>query len=287
MKVHKNLNESLWEIWNEADDLVSNSYEKDLEALHQAMGVGAPKRAHISPVWFYSLAAAASLVLVMMAEYLFINNSVKPVETVTLVASASSKGEFILPDGSHVWLNTSSSLSYDKSNPRHVQLEGEGFFDVAKKDGQKFVVEAGDMSVTVLGTRFNVRNSSHFESTEVSLLSGRVAVESNGCSALLAPGEKVTLENGVLEKTTSDVTFDTAWMDSKLVFENASLSDILNSLEHWYNVNIRVDSTLNLSSRFSLTLSKESFPETQRVLSLLTGCNFKTLDEKNVLISNL
>lgn len=278
--------ESLWEIWCSTEGPVEESAsEEELKLLHKAMGVR-PRSRSIGRILAFSLAAAAALLLVMLGEYALIKNHSRSLETVACVTSPDSKGEFFLPDGSHVWLNSSSSLTYDKSNPRLVTLEGEGFFDVRKKDGKEFVVKTGTTEVKVLGTRFNVRSSSHFEKEEVSLLSGRVEIRSGEHSVLLSPGEKAEIEAGVIAKTRADVSFDSTWTGQELDFDNVALADILTSLEHWYNVNISIAPGVRTSSRLSFKIRKESLPETQKIISRLTGCQFKMLDDKNIMISN-
>ena len=286
MKTLNTVTESLWDVWNNDSAIQSQSgVEDDLGALHRAMGVKQRKRLPLRAV-LLSFAAAASLAAVVVGEYLIINRKNSPVETVTLLTSSASKGEFQLPDGSRVWLNSSSSLSYDKSNPREVRLEGEGFFDVAKRNGDPFYVNTDNLSIKVTGTRFNVRSSIHFECEEVSLLSGRVEVIAVGETAELSPGEKLSVKEDCMEIKDADVTLDSSWIGTELVFDNASLSDILASLEHWYNIHIRTTPGVNLSSRLSFKVRKESLSETQRIITRLTNCRFKSLDEKNIQITN-
>lgn len=286
MKTFYNNTDPLRNLWDETNEPLSGSQEQELKALHHAMGVNTGVTRRVSPrPWLYAMAFAAFLALIMVGEFFVLNNRIPASETVSLVTSATSKGEFTLPDGSHVWLNSGSSLSYNKSNPRLVTLEGEGFFDVAKKDGQKFVVSTGTLDVTVLGTQFNVRSSSHFEGEEVSLLSGRVEIHAGESSVLLSPGEKAYVANNVIEKQTNDVTFDSSWTGRELVFDNVALSDILTSFEHWYNVNMHIDPSVNVSTRLSFKIQNESEAESQKIISRLTGCRFKTLDEQNVIIT--
>ncbi|MBR4775562.1 MAG: FecR family protein [Bacteroidales bacterium] len=285
MKTQKQLEDSLLEIWCSTEEAASEAdYREDLRQMHRQMGVGGRPR-FLARTWFYAAAAAAVLLLVMVGEYHFLNKHTQPVERMSYVTSSASKGEFVLPDGSHVWLNSGSSLSFDKANPRDVTLEGEGFFDVAKKDGQPFVVHTGTMAVKVLGTRFNVRSSSHFEQEEVSLVSGRVEILSGDNTVQLSPGEKAGIAGSVIEKKTADVSLDASWIGQELVFDNVALQDILTSLEHWYNVNIRVASDVNPDARLSFKLRKETLPEAQRIVSRITGYRFKTLDEHNIILS--
>ena len=277
--------DTLLDIWNGTQGASSGSvYEDDLRELHRAMGVRS-RHGRSAGSWLAWSAAAFVLLLVMAGEYYFLKLDAVPQEKVSYVTSPASKGEFVLPDGSHVWLNSSSSLSFDSSSPRQVKLEGEGFFDVARKDGEPFVVSTGAVSVKVLGTRFNVRSSSHFDREEVSLLSGRVEISSAGGSAILSPGEKAEFFGGVIEKEVADVSFDCSWTGQELVFDDASLSDIITGLEHWYNVNILPAPDVPLSSRLSFKVRRETIQETQRIITRITGCHFKALDEKNIMIT--
>lgn len=275
--------DTLLRIWSETQGAESEAYEGDLQELHRAMGI---RRRQARRPWLFGAIAASILFLAMAGEYLITNKHARTEEIITYVTSPSSKGEFILPDGSHVWLNSSSALSFHQSNPRNVKLEGEGFFDVAKKDdGQAFTVNTGAMSIKVLGTRFNVRSSSHFEREEVSLVSGRVEINAGDNTITLSPGEKAGIENGILQKENADITYDSSWTQEELSFDNAALSDIIAGMEHWFNVNIRVAPDVPLSSRLSFKIVNESLEETQRIITRITGCRFKTLDEQNIMIT--
>ena len=285
MKTQSINDSSLWELWDGTEGASSGSvYEGDLQEIHRAMGVRGRHR-FAGRKWLAAAAASVAILFIMAGEYFLLKRQAVPEEKVSYVTSPSAKGEFTLPDGTHVWLNSASSLSFDKSNPREVILEGEGFFDVAKKDGQKFVVNTGTLAVTVLGTKFNVRSSSHFESEEVSLMSGRVEIQAGESSMMLSPGEKACVSNNVIEKKAADVTFDSSWTGRELVFDNVALSDILTSFEHWYNVNLHIDPSVDVTTRLSFKIKNESEAESRKIISRLTGCRFKTLDEQNVIIT--
>lgn len=285
MKTQKQIEDSLCEIWCSTEGAASASdYREDLRQMHREMGVGNHPR-FLGRTWFYCAAAAAALLLVMAGEYQILQKRFRPVEQMSYVTSSDAKGEFFLPDGSHVWLNSGSSLTFNQASPRDVTLEGEGFFDVVKKDGQPFVVHTGTSDVKVLGTRFNVRSSSHYDHEEVSLVSGKVEILSGENSVLLAPGEKAGIAAGVIEKRVADVSFDASWIGQELVFDNVALRDILTCLEHWYNVNIRVASGVNPEVRLSFKLRKETLPEAQRIVNRITGYRFRMLDEHNIILS--
>ena len=285
MKTQSINDSSLWELWDGTEGASSGSvYEGDLQEIHRAMGV-CGRRRFAGRQWLAAAAVSVAILFIMAGEYFIIKRQAVSEDRVSYVTSPSAKGDFVLPDGSHVWLNSASSLSFDKSNPRQVVLEGEGFFDVCKKDGQPFTVSTGTVDVKVLGTRFNVRSSSHFEREEVSLVSGRVEIRSGENTMLLSPGEKAAIESGSITRERADVTFDCSWTGRELVFDNVALSDILVSLEHWYNVNITVAPEVPLSSRLSFKVRRETLAETQRIITRITGCHFKPLDENNIMIT--
>ena len=280
MKTLDNLNTALQRAWNETGESAVN--QEELGALHKAMGVRAPVHKKHLNKWMYAFAVAAAIAI---GEFAFLTRPAKPVETLSLVTAADSKGYFTLPDGSHVWLNSSSKLSYNSENPRIVSLEGEGFFDVAKSENSPFIVSSSRASVKVYGTRFNFRCSSLFDCEEVALLSGKVEVSSGSQSVMLAPGEKATVADGGIAKEDADVTCDSSWTGEELVFQNASMDSIFNNLEHWYNIRFKIGPGIDLSRRLSFKIRNESAGETFTILNRLSGCRFKALDENNIIVT--
>ena len=280
MKTSDNLNTALQRAWNETGESAVN--QEELGALYKAMGVGAPVHKKHLNKWIYAFAVAAAIAI---GEFAFLTRPAKPVETVSLVTSADSKGEFFLPDGSQVWLNSSSKLSYNNNNPRSVILEGEGFFNVTKNEKQPFVVHTASTSVKVHGTVFNFRSNPIYDSEEVSLLSGKVEIVSGGQSIILSPGEKAAVDSEGIRKFNADVTCDSSWTGSELVFQNASMDSILASLEHWYNIRFKTTPGTDLSRRLSFKIRNETAGETFTILNRLSGCRFKALDDNNILIT--
>lgn len=274
------LDTQLHSIWNDAGE--SPVDPACLEALHRAAGIRTGRRRAGGTYW--KAAGVAVLALVAIGEFAMLMKPVETTETVSLVTAPSSKGDFYLPDGSHVWLNADSRLSYKTSSPRSVTLQGEAFFDVTR-DGSDFTVKTKDLDIKVLGTRFNVRSNPLFGQDQVSLLSGKVEVGACGTTQQLQPGEKVEFADGALTKRTADVTIDACWTGEEIVFQNAPLNDILESLEHWYSINFQTSSGLGLSQRLSFTIRKESPAEAMTILRRLTGCKFKILDDNNILVT--
>ena len=201
-------------------------------------------------------------------------------ETVpTLIAKTTHTGEklnFKLPDGSTVWLNSGSELTFPEefdSLERKVILLGEGYFEVKKDSLRPFRVVSGNLETEALGTSFNV-NFFDPEKILVSLLSGSVRIQSKTAdsSYILNPGQQ--LQFIPMEKAfkISKVTSETAigWKDGLLSFKNAGFNEVIKSLERWYGVNIQVtgkpSKTWKLSGKYKnqnldLVLDRMSFVE--------------------------
>jgi len=204
--------------------------------------------------WWTALAVAASLALLMMLpltgrrEYTVFRagpagGEVKEevrggIRTVRIPRGMSRR--LVLPDGSRVWLNAESSLSYPGSfggrERREVTLQGEAYFEVAPDSLHPFVVETAALQTQVLGTSFNVRAYSP-EDTRVTLLRGSVKVsDRHRGKLLLRPGEGTDCSLG--RKTVDDAEDCRAWTDGRFAFDDAPLVEIMRELGRWYNVDI-------------------------------------------------
>lgn len=156
------------------------------------------------------------------------------------------KKHFLLPDGSEIWLNAGSTVEYPKTftdNRRLVRLDGEAYFSVKKDASKPFIVETSQITVKVLGTKFNVKAYADDAIVTATLTSGKVEVTPPSHSPqILKPNEQLTYD-----KNTSDIiiteipTADTdSWVNGKLIFSNASFAEILHTLERRYNVAINI-----------------------------------------------
>ncbi len=153
-------------------------------------------------------------------------------------------GEFMitLEDGTKVWLDAETELCYptnfDAQN-RVVYLKGEAYFEVAKMDGKPFVVEVDQMSVNVLGTKFNV-NTREADVVQTVLVEGSVKLKSKRKQILMEPNQKAEYykddDNWIVEEV--DVSSYIAWKDGNFVFDNESLEHIMNKLSSWYDVDV-------------------------------------------------
>ena len=152
-----------------------------------------------------------------------------------------------LPDGSIVVLNANSTVTYsskwDKDQPREIWLKGEAFFSVKHtSNSQKFIVHTNDLDVQVLGTKFNV--NTRRENTQVILNSGKVKLYLASAADRVVdmkPGEMVNFSKKAehLEKQTVRASKYSAWVEKKLVFEDASMKEIAQVLEDTYGLKVK------------------------------------------------
>lgn len=172
------------------------------------------------------------------------------------------KGERVsitLPDGTSVRLNSESVLSYQQNfglNDRRVSLTGEGFFDVVKSDGNKFVVNTQFIDVQVLGTAFNVFTYEKADSVEMTLVRGNVlvtAVNPPYQTFHVNPNEKVVYnkKTGNMRVEVSSYQIETAWISNELVFRSIALKDVFNRLGRKYGVIFRVDDEFLLDDLYT------------------------------------
>ncbi|MGO4770732.1 FecR family protein [Flavobacterium sp. W22_SRS_FK3] len=164
----------------------------------------------------------------------------------TIKIPYGKKFEVQLSDGTIVHLNSGTQLTYPvqflKSQGRKVQLTGEAYFDVAKDKAHPFTVNAQEVSVEVLGTRFNVDTYLENSSTDIVLVEGKVLLykgqKTNENQVYLKPGLRGSNAKGKSAFTIEEVNTDyyTAWIKGSLVFKNASFSEIIKKLERHYNL---------------------------------------------------
>lgn len=217
----------------------------------------------------------------------------------SLIAQKGSRTRSMLPDGTTVWLNAGSKLHYinDFSGPtREVQLDGEAFFDVAKKEGKPFIVHTGGINIRVLGTAFNVKSYPEDKNVETTLYHGRVqvyrqaednqpvqaeiidlrpnqklilpkqaATETQKLSPDLKPSGIASYGNFIIAPIDStkkeEERFETAWLYSRLEFRGDNFEGLSYKLERWYNVNIEFTDEDVKRLNFNGSFEKESIAE--------------------------
>lgn len=197
-----------------------------------------------------SLAYAASILLFIVITWKTIDyKNGKLIETMAgrpnmISAPSGQRAMATLNDGTVVWLNAKSQLSYPffLTNERNVQLAGEAFFEVSANPDVPFIVSIHGLKVTALGTKFNITAYPENNFVQVSLLEGSVSVQSQaGQTVLLEPNQQASYRDGRLEVSSLDRLDYFLWKDGVLSFIDDPLSNIIKKLELYYDVTIQVD----------------------------------------------
>ncbi|RWU08142.1 FecR family protein [Pedobacter chitinilyticus] len=147
-----------------------------------------------------------------------------------------------LPDGTKVWLNAASSISYATdlsiSNKRIVYLSGEAYFEVAHDRARPFIVDTKEQQIEVLGTHFNVNSYADEGRTTTTLSEGSVKVTRDQQHVTLKPGQQATGEGSSLQVMPADMETALAWKNGNLAFKSAPLEQIMRQVQRWYDVEV-------------------------------------------------
>ncbi len=148
-----------------------------------------------------------------------------------------------LSDGTRVWLNSQSSLTYPEvfTGPeRKVVLSGEAYFEVSQNEQQPFTVQTDRATVHVLGTSFNMSAYADETSLKATLVQGAIRLSDASASTLLAPGEQGLINKGLtgIQKKRVNIEQEIAWKAGYFVFRNSSIQDIMRQVSRWYDVEV-------------------------------------------------
>ncbi|MVT09058.1 FecR family protein [Chitinophaga tropicalis] len=179
----------------------------------------------------------------------------------TVSTPRGGKHHLVLADGTQVWLNAASSITYPvafNNQEREVKITGEAYFEVAQHVGQPFRVVCKGQRIDVLGTHFNVNAYPDEPVIKTTLLQGAVRVTADGGeSALLKPGQQAVL-NSLQHVTVSSVIPETAidWKEGDFIFKNETLPDIMRKVSRWYDVDVDYGHYNNSKLTFSGEVSR-------------------------------
>lgn len=170
-----------------------------------------------------------------------INNS--QAEQKTIEASKGQIKEIFLADGTHVWLNSDSRLSFPNhfsETTREVELSGEAFFEVTASEKKPFLVKTGNHMVKVTGTRFNICEYPESKIIETTLEEGKVKIISGNFFKDLLPGEQSSFhtESAEIRISKTDLEIYTVWKEGRYDFNNEPVGKIFQIIERWWDVKI-------------------------------------------------
>lgn len=226
--------------------------------------------------------AAASVIIIATAGWLLLRPGNKPTnETLASVTTAARQQKnLILPDGTKIWLNSNSKLSYTSSyasKNREVYLEGEAFFDVTPNAELPFSIHSSDLTVQVLGTSFNIRSYQNDSGIDVAVATGKVAVRASGKQEICTPGNLISWhkQSGHFEKKTIALADINAWSTGWMVFDEATLSNVCHALERAYGVNIHFETPALRNKKITLKQKHEQLDNVLTVMSITSGIHYR------------
>lgn len=280
---------ALHRIWDETrgDDLVDVT--SGLNSVYSKVGVSpSDKQFGVSSWWMHG-AAAAVLVLLTVGITLFISSRLsREPQIAEFYSSSTSIKKVTLPDGSVAEMNAGSHIFIAdefRGETRTVFLVGEACFKVKKDAKHPFIVKSATMSITALGTKFNVAAYPSSSSIVATLIEGSVKVqsESDRKTYLLSRGEQVIFDKNrkASWKEVADLEIVTAWQNGELIFRGATFEEILNGMEQFYSISFRYNVSRFNSDRYNFRINEGTSPEEAlSILQLVTG-GFKYKKEGN------
>ena len=247
----------------------------------------------LSAVWRY---AAIIAVILAVGCFSYWQGGVNVKDTfadISVEAPLGSRTKLYLPDGTLVWLNAGSRMTYSQGfgvDNRKVELEGEGYFEVQRNEKLPFFVKTKDLQLQVLGTKFNFRDYPEDHEVVVSLLEGKVGLSNllkKEKEAFLAPDERAILNkaNGLMTVETVTASNASQWTDGYLFFDEELLPDIVKELERSYNVNIHIANGSLNKFRFygNFVRREQSIQEVLDALASTEKIQYK-IEERNITI---
>ncbi len=289
------------------------------------VAAGYPIQKKKSRIWW--AAAAAVAVLVTLSLYRYANTGDLAEEPVTakekpvineVQTKPGSQTNIVLHDGTKVWLNADSKLTYATNfngKTREVNLTGEAFFDVAPNKNKPFIIHTSKIVIRVTGTSFNVRSYPDEARVETSLIKGKVEVSlRNNPEKIfyLNPSEKLVLNDVISGKdkkneikllsgavnvspgspeikriayySVDSIPVETAWLNHQLVFSDESFREVANKMEKWYDIKIVFTSPALENIRFTGKFENETIGQALQALQIIGRFRYD-INDKTVIIS--
>jgi len=329
----------LWNLSAPADNEADDAFNRHINRLKNA-GVewDQPEETHSQPEFTYTqkrshktlvVVSIAAAVLMIASIYWYNSVTKRPVSSrpfathetdeKNIVSTRNgSKTNITLPDGSKVWLNAGSKLTYNKDfggEMREVDLSGEAFFEVvpsiSSKTSQKipFIIHTRHIDVRVLGTAFNVKSYPGDKETETSLVHGKVEVlihDRPDQKIVLHPNEKLVVMNEEVNKPdtgkksslnnqpfvslskltytpTDSLVVETAWVQNKLVFDNESFAEIAVKMERWYNVQFEFRDAGKQAMRLTGSFENETIQQALDYMSITAPFHYSIQGNKVII----
>lgn len=221
-------------------------------------------------------------------------------DDINQLTAADQKVFKVLADGTNVWLNKKSTISYNDDfgkKKREIFLEGEAYFDVVKNADVPLIIHAGGIDIEVKGTAFNVNAYPKNNAVQVALVRGAIAVtdrQNSKNSVLLKPNDKLffsaklTQSENAFQIVKLNPTFllkDASWVADTLTFNKEKLHDLALKLEKKYDVKVEIQSEKLKEKRFTGSFTNETLDQALQALKLSYPFTY-TVNQRVVVIKD-
>lgn len=231
--------------------------------------------------WLRYVAAAILLLSVGVASHLYTRQSMTVENSYVVEADKGQRASITLPDGTKVWLNSHTQLSYAADygiKDRVVSLDGEAYFEVAKDKKRRFLVKTDGIDVEALGTSFNVKAYNEDGKIAATLFTGSVRISTGTETILLAPRQQVQFDKQnrtLLVVGQEYAEYADMWLNNELAFKGETLDNIALLLNRMYNVQIEFESEKIRQYRFSGVIKNNSLENVIEIISLTAQIEYK------------
>ncbi|HHV02392.1 MAG: FecR family protein [Bacteroidales bacterium] len=240
----------------------------------------------------YFAAAVIVFFAILAGLYLFYAPQKKGADQDVIFKTPSGqKAEIVLPDGTHIWLNSESVISYSadyNKNKRKVNLVGEAFFDVAADKENLFEVYTENVCVRAYGTSFNVKAYKEDDRSDISLLEGQIDVICNANRSIIAdmkPNQRlqIDLNNMKYELIHCNTMVDAIWRYRCLKIERETVPSLVKKMERWYGVDIDWKDSDKNTFLYWMTIKTESLTEMLELINKITPIEYSINGEEVIM----
>lgn len=248
---------------------------------------------YMNKIWqLIRTSAAILLIPVLIASYFLFNTlnewNNKPIELIEVTSAYGLVSKIKLSDGSEIWLNSGSHLSYPKEfngNERNVTLSGEAYFKVSSDKTNRFnVTIPGNLIVSAYGTEFNINAYEDDLKIETTLAKGHIDVSQIDQPSFrtLHPGQQAIFdkESNNMEVARANLMATTAWKEGKMVFRRANMNEIIRRLSRHFNVDIKLEGKELYNYEYSATFTTETLSDILQLLEKTAPIKCRIIEPK-------
>lgn len=285
-------NKAMSAIWDEVEIAPNDNTYKALDRVKNRIKQIEHSKKHFR-IRRVLLGSAAVIIpiLLILGSYIYLNQDVQMIEVVT---ASNQQKQCTLADGTTIVLNSCTKITYPSKfndTTRVVTLEGEAYFSVASDAEKPFIVKTSNLSVRVLGTKFNISAYPTNDRTIATLNSGKIQVNvqsgKTDSKYILKPNQEIVFnktDNSVLINTVTGE--NSSWKDGSLVFQDATFNDIMNTIERRYGITVDYDKQEFLNTPYTIKfIHNESLEDVLNVLQdVVGGFEYKQENSKVTII---